>query len=309
METNAPPRCVRNSLALLAIVLSLSGRASQAAVAPLNAEQMVGLSRQIVVAVVEEKQTRWNEQHTLIVTDYSLRVESRLRGEVPDRVTFTMPGGTLDGETHATSVSVSLQKGSRYLLFFHDVLQPQMAPVTGAQQGMFREVRGADGLSTVVAGEGDGEPLRISGKKVRFEDFVNAVRDLVRKTSADAANAALPGWRATPGDLPAKTYAPVTLRTGEPALRSPALPTWLTEAPHIGPAVESGPEARGEGAAFSPELIGGRYVWQRRQDAPVVFNQLPASFAPWSPVDQYMMGYWNVYATNLFRVLLNPTGT
>src|SRR5205823_11403727 len=42
---------------------------------------------------------------------------------------------------------------------------------------------------------------------------------------------------------------------------------------------------------------------------PIVVNNFPASFAPWSPEDQYQMSKWNYYASDIFRVYTNPTGT
>jgi hypothetical protein len=201
------PLRVAGFLALLAVTLPLAQRAGMAAVLPLSADQMVRLSRQIVVASVEGRQVRWNEQHTLIVTDYFLRIESHLRGETEERVKLTMPGGTLDGETHDTSISVRLRQGSRYLLFCHDLAQPQMMPITGAWQGVFREVLKNDGASSVASGEGSTE-LMVSGKAVSFPAFVETVRELAQKAPAYSEDHAI-GWTAKGKDLPAKVYPPV----------------------------------------------------------------------------------------------------
>lgn len=296
---------------LIVIVTLFLGRTGSAAVLPLSAEQMVGLSHQIVVAVVEGEQAHWNEQHNLIMTDYLLRIESRLRGEIPDHVTLTMPGGTLGGETHDTSVSVHLRKGDRYLLFFHDLGRPQMTPVTGAFQGVFRESRAADGKSLVIPGDGEAAPLVISGKKVLFQDFVDAVREMVRKAAANGASQGLSGWSATPGKLPAKTYSPLAPGADTKSLRSlsPAAKLSSPDGPGLPDSVLlSSPEILGTEAVGGEKIIG-KYVYQRRPAAPWIFNQLPGSFAPWSPIDQNMMAYWNIYAGNLFRILVNPTGT
>src|SRR4029077_96588 len=112
---------------------------AHAHVTPLTERQVAAGSPHVVVAVVEEARSRWNESRTLIVTDYSLRVEDRLRGDAPERITLTIPGGTVDGETHDTCVSTPLATGARYLLFLQDLDRPSLVPITGGWQGAFRE--------------------------------------------------------------------------------------------------------------------------------------------------------------------------
>ena len=310
---NRPLRNWSRAIFFLLVVVSISGRPAHADMLPLNAEQMVKLSPDIVVAVVEREQARWNDQHTLIVTDYFLRIESRLRGKAPDRVTLTMPGGTLDGETHDTSLSVHLKKGERYLLFCADLRHPQMSPITGADQGAFREVRGADGTRQVAPAAPGAPSLEADGKKIRFEDFVAAVRELVSKSNLDSA-VILPGWSEKAGRLPAKAYVRFAAGPDGRATRPPALSgAFLQLSPAAAPKDAGTPETLSLGAAYGRtsdlEKLAEEYVYQSRPPAPVVFNQLPPNLTPWSPEDQGMMGYWNVYATNLFRVYVTPTGT
>jgi Matrixin len=295
-------------VALAVLVFAVCAKPAKSEVVPLSAEQMVHGSRQIVVARVESKQGRWNELHTLIMTDYSLRIEDRLRGEVPDRVTLTMPGGTVAGETHDTSLSVHLRTGSRYLLFCRDVAKTQMTPLTGAWQGAFRELELADGTSGVSPG-GDDAPLLTSKGKLGFSDFVAAVRLLIRKNPGDAAGS-LPGWRSE-SSLPSKPYAPFAPRPNASDLRLPSAqlgPLGKTPPPPVAASstVRIRPLARPEAAMTrdTPE-----YVYQRRPPPPVVWNALPASFTPWSPADQNMMAYWNVYASGLYQVYTTSTGT
>ncbi|HET9226923.1 MAG TPA: hypothetical protein VFR31_09665, partial [Thermoanaerobaculia bacterium] len=266
----------------------------------MNAEQMVQLSRQILVAVVEGQQARWNEQRTLIVTDYFLRVESHLRGKTADRVTLTMPGGTLDGETHDTSVSVHLRQGERYLLFCRDLEQPQMSPITGSRQGTFREVLRANGTRGV-------EPALGGEIKVAFADFVDAVRDLVRKTPSGVP--VIPGWSRTPNNLPAQVYSPLASAPDGPIDIPQSLLLPGAVPPYPDDASQLVMKLQAAGAAREPDTLTGRYVYLRRPIPPVVFNPLPSNFTPWSPNDQAMMAYWNVYASSLFRVYQPSRGT
>ncbi|HEX9944508.1 MAG TPA: hypothetical protein VGG03_21055, partial [Thermoanaerobaculia bacterium] len=105
MLENPASRKARLALALAACLVP---RALLAHVAPMEPRELVTASPQIVVAVVEGRESRWNPQRTLISTDYSLRIEDRLRGQAPDRLTLSIPGGTLGGVTDETCLTVRL---------------------------------------------------------------------------------------------------------------------------------------------------------------------------------------------------------
>jgi hypothetical protein len=52
-----------------------------------------------------------------------------------------------------------------------------------------------------------------------------------------------------------------------------------------------------------------KYASYHQAHLPIVINQFPPSFAPWSPEDQYQMSKWNYYASGVFQVYATPTGT
>jgi hypothetical protein len=128
---------IRRLTAVLALLIPSS---LPAHVIPLTASQQVEASDHVVVAVVEEASPRWSGR--LIVTDYSLRIEDRLRGESPERISITLPGGTIGGETHGTCLALPLATGGRYLLFLGDVDRPGFSPLVGGVQGAVREGAG-----------------------------------------------------------------------------------------------------------------------------------------------------------------------
>lgn len=80
------------ALVLAALILPLS-RSVSASVLPLTDRQLAAGSPHVVVAVVEEARSRWNGAGTLIVTDYGLRIEDRLKGDAPAQAILTVPGG------------------------------------------------------------------------------------------------------------------------------------------------------------------------------------------------------------------------
>ncbi|HET9767201.1 MAG TPA: hypothetical protein VFS60_10155, partial [Thermoanaerobaculia bacterium] len=89
----------------LGAVLGMA-RTAPAQFLPLDVPELVAASEAVVVASVEEASSRWSGK--LIVTDYRLRVEERIVGEVPERISLTQPGGTVGDETHRVSLAVPL---------------------------------------------------------------------------------------------------------------------------------------------------------------------------------------------------------
>lgn len=169
-------RLLRRIAVLLALAPFLTPRILTAHVARITVPELAAVAPHVVVAVVESRQSRWNAQHTLLVTDYALRIEERLRGEAPDRVSITVPGGSLGDLSDETCVTVSLEPGARYLLFLGRLDRPSLTPILGAGQGMLREIAGG------LAAPGESrEPLTVDGRPVRFRDLVASVRPLAAK--------------------------------------------------------------------------------------------------------------------------------
>lgn len=166
--------------AVLLFILLIPG-ALGAHVARMTSREIAAASANVVVAVVEGREVRWNDRHTLLMTDYTLRVEDRLRGQAPERLTLTVPGGTLGDISDEVCTTVDLETGARYLLFLDSLDRPTLSPIVGAAQGVFRD--GRDGP--------------------HFEETVAAARDLVERTPLARQTAA-----STTPSLPAKK--PVT---------------------------------------------------------------------------------------------------
>jgi hypothetical protein len=229
-----------------------------AQVTPLTDRQIAAGAAHAVVAVVEEATVRWNEQRTLLFTDYSLRVEDRLKGDAPDRITLSIPGGTLDGQTHGTSVSTHLETGARYLLFLNDLERRLLVPVTGGWQGVFR--------------------LGPRGPQI-----IRSARELIRRVEADPRLEDTEWMQEVEtSGLPAKAYD-----------RTPR------QAP-----VAVVPALSATTAAKAPKL---RYTVEHPAAPPLVFDPLPAD-SPFSPADQEMLAYWNLYLKKpLFLVAKDPS--
>jgi hypothetical protein len=242
-------------------------RPASAHMRPLTDRQLAAGSTDVVVAVVESSRSRWNSGGTLIVTDYALRIEDRLKGGAPERLTLTIPGGTVGGETHGTCISTPLAEGARYVLFLDRPEGSGVSPVTGGWQGVFREIAGADGKRwvsrgrsrAVVVSPGTGEPVELAG-------FIRSVREL-----AGAA-------QALPGTADASW---------------PPVPIWPTREPLATANAEMAETARQEPSAKA--FVRNAAV------PPIAFSTfLPGT--PFEGVDQQEMEKWNRYAADLFQV-------
>lgn len=187
---------------LFALLCLLTPTALGAYVLRMEPRDLAAVSPNVVVATVEGREVRWNEGRTLLVTDYRLRVEDRLRGDSPELITLTMPGGTLGDITDETCLTVALETGARYLLFLGDLERPSLSPIVGASQGAIRDA-----------------PMRLDGRPVRFDDFVAAVRRLVEETPLAPRKAAV-----ADRSLPAKAWEPVRSLAAPFVFTQPAVP-------------------------------------------------------------------------------------
>jgi len=246
----------------------------------MSAREIAAASPHIVVATVEERRSRWNELHTLILTDYTLHVEEHLRGTAPDRISITVPGGTLGKIADDTCISVHLEVGARYLLYLDDLDRPTLTPVVGAAQGAFRETP-----STSRSGA--------------FQSLVAAVRSLAARVPLaprprQPADTTLPSKAWIPGAPPAPVAGSLPPRSAPEAEIPPPPEESASEVVEITEAV-----------SVPPRPFPGKFLLGELAPRPVVVNPLTdPQFSPW---DQYEMAYWNRYSADLFRVSAAPT--
>jgi hypothetical protein len=276
----------------------------------MTGEKMVRGSGHVVVARIEGRKVEWNPQHTLILTSYTLDVEESLKGQAPDRIEISVPGGTIDGETHESCVSIHLEMGGRYLLFLTDLEQRTFVPVVGAWQGVFRELPEKNGgMSRVAAGPSATEIRGEDGEALSFRDLVEMVRGLIAHVAASPKLGSEDGAAALfRQELPAKVYdlaaafKELLPRVPESAPEPdvPFLP--VGEEPSLAARENLSTRPR----AGSPAGLHEKHLYQYKPTAPIVINQLLPG-TPFSPLDQYQMSAWNTYGKNLFRVHANPT--
>ncbi len=295
--------------AAVALCLGLAAFASpsflSAHVERMSVREIAAASPHVVVATVEEGRSRWNELHTLILTDYTLRVEERLRGAAPERISITVPGGSLGKVSDDTCISVHLQPGARYLLFLGDLGHSTLTPVVGGEQGLFRE-----GPPEALR-ETPGTPFRSTpfSSQKSFRDLVDDMRSLVARVPLAprpkvSAAAALPAKRWNPSALPAPSTGSLPPRDAPEAVVPPPPGVGAPEITEIADAVAIPPRPAPPPVS-SP--TGAKFLFHELANRPVVVNPLTDSeFSPW---DQVEMAYWNRYSGDLFRVLDPPASS
>jgi len=272
-------------LACTVIGLLLAGTVMPAAanqLAPRSADEIAAAPR-IVVADLESAQSRWNPQHTLILTDYVFRRVEILRGDFNDRFVLTQGGGRVGDETHQLSHLPQFRPGVRYLLILDAADNPVFSPVRYGAAGALEIDQAA---ARIRGGESLAEFRARVGRSRVIDDA--ALRPAPHGEHYPAAH-----WR--PDETPAAQPASAVRRPAE------AAPAPVPPARDQASAPFGLPAAVEPASPFVPD-----YLVQRWPAPTITFNPLPLTWI-WSPADQNQMAEWNHYG-DIFRVQA-PTGT
>ncbi len=336
---NSPCSRLRPLLACVILLTLLGSRLALATeVVLLTLTETARQADTIVLGTVVSQKSRWgNESRRWMVTDYTFAVEETIyspaQRDAGKTITVTYWGGTLDGETQAISDMRLPAVGERLLL----MLTPgwnkevQFSPVVGLYQGLFAIggeggaaiVHDSNGAALFVRGDGaigkrKGDAnLETDRPAAEIAVFVSWLRENLAAIKAAPSELPPHADRNDPRAMRVFSKTPSTAREEGSADggREPA--TEISQTTEAGPsaarplepadfrrAQRGTPGTEAEGGATSPD-----YSYPRTANIPILVNNFPSSFAPWSPEDQFQMAKWNYYATNVFRVFTTPTGT
>ena len=120
------------SLALLALCLLAVG--AQALMLPLDDAALATGADEVVRGEITTVSSRWNADHTDIVTIADLRVKGRAKGTGPGTLVLTVPGGTVDGITEWVEDEPVLVNGTEAFVFVAHT--PKGNRVYGGSQGI-----------------------------------------------------------------------------------------------------------------------------------------------------------------------------
>ncbi len=323
-------------LLIVSVLLLAFGKSAQALqVIPMTIEETVYHADAIFVGRVVAVQPRWGSpaKHW-IVTDYAFDIEETIlpNAEVQTGRRINLPfwGGTLGNEGQGLGGLEHPVMGQRYLLMLRPNYRGVGAtPAVGVTHGLLQVVPVGNGTEEIR--EYEGQPLYRNDKgAVIREPFLTGkmktTKGVTRTAFTDWLRVNLTRFKAT---VPPTRPSP---DPNDPRLMRPLLGKTPVDASRGSDPFEmSMPPASAESSGFiaplpnKPEVkngfvapetqaryagnLGVEYVINRPAAVPLVFNQLPASFTPWSPEDQYQMGNWNYYGSDVFRVRITPTGT
>ena len=124
----------RASAALFALGVFLCSHSLHAFYIKVSEEELIKKSNWIVVGSVLERQSYWNNDHSLIYTDFRVSVENSLKGnDRPDSVTVTVLGGTVGDISLRVSDEPAFEMNEQVLLFLERTGEAKARVVYGIQ--------------------------------------------------------------------------------------------------------------------------------------------------------------------------------
>jgi hypothetical protein len=304
----------------------------------LSLEETVRRADAIVLGTVTARQSRWgDDSRRWMVTDYTLAVENVLypseQGDpISNTVVVTYWGGTIGDETQGISDMRVPVVGERLVM----MLRPDWArsiefsPVVGLNQGLFRVAAdaAAGNRAAPVMLDAGGRPLALTttGGVARssaalatdtavslaaFEAWlasnvtrIKATPSAIQPMALQGDGQSMAGFAKVPSSRDESSRG--QRESGEGARAPSESPDFAT--------IPAAPPDSSRAAAFDPPTTPGpsmrEYVTLGpKPNLPIVVNNFPNSFAPWSPEDEYQMSKWNYYASGVFQVYTTPTGT
>ena len=175
----------------------MATRPAHATVAPyMGLEDLERGGEVVVVGSVEMADSGWSEDGRLIVTRITVKVDRAIKGGPRERVTFEVPGGTIDGQTLVASGAPQFRKGERVVLFLdRGGSVEERLGVVGWNQGRFaierdprthRDLVRQPGGGTLYV-DAQGRPARrdpqLAGPR-ELGDFLSEIEGLVAKGAA-----------------------------------------------------------------------------------------------------------------------------
>jgi hypothetical protein len=324
--------------------MAASRPAFATSVEPMSIGETVHDAEAIMVGRAVAMKSRYGDaSRRFMLTDYAFKIEDTIleSGEVRKGkvVNLTFWGGQIGEERQGIAgLSLPSMNEKLVLMLRENHKQAGFTPVVGLNQGMFRIrvdagkqlVTDAEGLPLAAGAEGavvrtSEEQAEKGTKPVTLESFMSYLR-----ANLAGMKAMQPAARSQADPADPRVLKPIELRP-EPggaaqaagAMSAPAAPggpaSFETHGGEVPPAPSAPMKlekpapmgalaARAQASVKSSGDLHAHYATFGYCNLPIVINQLPASFSPWSPEDQYQMSKWNYYG-NVFRVFTTPTGT
>ena len=128
------PGGIRLTLSLLVILVGSAALGASTPDLPLS--DLVRKSSTIIHGTVTEKKSRWNQDHSLIVTEIHVKVTESLRGPKQPDLMVVQPGGKVGKLRVDVDGAVSFVPGQEVVLFLNPGPEGGLTPV-GLSRGSF----------------------------------------------------------------------------------------------------------------------------------------------------------------------------
>lgn len=178
--------------AIIALAVSLTVPASATTLKRMSLDELVADNGTIVMGHVLDTVSRWNDDHTFMLTDVRIAVEETIRGRVKnDVVTVTLMGGHIGDMTTLVIGSAELIPGNSYVLFLNREELPGTRALTVRDhvQGAFDIVPGQTGPKAISQASqhpllpdffGNAEPP--GGKEgIYLEEMIESIRQIEKR--------------------------------------------------------------------------------------------------------------------------------
>lgn len=297
-KNSVPPlRRWRCRLALVATgLMAMTLQAQAQHFVPMEPSDLVLEAESISVATLWTAQSRWNDKHTLIVTDYRFRIDDTLLdgGIGNHEFVVTQGGGTVGDESQSLSSNPTLRIGERYLVFLDPDRGEMFPPFVGGDQGIYRV-------------DASGFAVALSGTDHRMlDDLIGDVQQMLAlRGHAPPVRVHQPDPQ-TVEPMPSKAYLP--LGTGPVGISTGSQEPRADDAPRIGTPTSGEPNAptvsapeESQAGVQAPSRNAPNWHVTRRANRSIVWDQWPED--SWVAfVDQGMMIKWNRIVGDLHRV-------
>lgn len=142
------------------------GSSSGGMVEELSVEEMVLRADRILVGIVVDLKSEWNNERTLIYTYATVAVEDHIKG-TPDQmeVTVMVPGGQVGDVGASVSGVAEFGKGEKVLLFLEE-----------GKAGAFHILGGFQGKLVIY-----GDKVFVEGEETPFTDLVNEIQEILKR--------------------------------------------------------------------------------------------------------------------------------
>ena len=126
----------------------MSGSASATTMLALDVAGLSRTSDSVVIGTVSRVSSRWTGDHARIVTEVELTVVEAWKGQAPQTLVFSQPGGEVGDIGQRVDGAASFVVGEEVVLFLE--ARGGEFTVTGLAQGRFKVERSKDGKSASV---------------------------------------------------------------------------------------------------------------------------------------------------------------